>query len=371
MMNGVSNRHSRDAKVLVIDDDDALRESLTEYLKTFGFNIDSAASPSEAKQLLERGKYQVIITDIYFGPDVMTGDEFLLQNEKLIKGAKIVAITGFALGDIKRVADLETRGIRIFQKGAGILQDLRQVIVETLARDGAQKSSEQELIAIALFDNTIKLVSLTPDGNYYFLDEEQNLHKIVYVVSSETSALQRAIEELESLINNPKSKENEFQDFFERNPDFILNDDYKAAHPHLVLTKDDGGALIPDFVLEPIDQNALCDLLELKLPSAQVFVLKKSRKRFSSAVLEACAQLREYNIFFDEAKNREAIKERYGLFSYKPKMFVIIGRRGTVNPIDARNIQGDIPNLHLRNYDDIVNRMKARLDAMKKGKFRG
>ena len=92
--------------------------------------------------------------------------------------------------------------------------------------------------------------------------------------------------------------------------------------------------------------------------------------RFSSAVLEVSAQLREYGLFFDESKNREAIKEKYGLLAFKPKMFVIIGRRGTVSPIDVRKIEGDIPNLHLRTYDDIVNRMKSRFEAMKKSRLR-
>lgn len=51
-------------------------------------------------------------------------------------------------------------------------------------------------------------------------------------------------------------------------------------------------------------------------------------------------------------------------------MFVIIGRQGSVNALDVRKIESDVPNLHLRTYDEIVNRMKSRFDAMKKGTFR-
>ncbi len=224
---------------------------------------------------------------------------------------------------------------------------------------------QQEFVAFALFGDKIKLVSLTPDGTYRFIDEAQNLHSILYVASSETLTLQAAVDELESLINNPKTKEQDLQDFFERNPEFILNDEYKKAHPHIVLSKNDGESLIPDFVLEPIDQNYLCDLLDLKLPSAQIFVLKKSRMRFSAAVHEACAQLREYNLYFDEEKNRRAVYEKYSLWAYKPRMFVIIGRRGNVSAIDVRKMETDFPNLYLRTYDDIISRMKARIDKMK------
>lgn len=91
--------------------------------------------------------------------------------------------------------------------------------------------------------------------------------------------------------------------------------------------------------------------------------------RFSAAVLEACAQLREYNLFFDEAKNRDKIAKEYGLLAFKPKMFVVIGRRGDVSPIEVRKFESDIPNLRLRTYDDVVERIKAKVDAMKRGRI--
>jgi cold shock CspA family protein len=223
----------------------------------------------------------------------------------------------------------------------------------------------EEVIGFALFGDKWRVVSLAPDGNYRFLDEAQNRHNYLYVFSSETIALQIAVEELEYLVNSPNSKEKDFQDFFDRHRNFILNDEYKDAHPHIALTKDDGESLIPDFILEPIYQNSLCDLLELKLPTAQIFVLKKKRMRFSAAVLEACAQLREYREFFNEEKNRRKIQEDHGLLAFKPKMFVIIGRRGDVNPIDVRNIESDVPNLNLLTYDDVITRTKAKVEAMK------
>lgn len=231
-----------------------------------------------------------------------------------------------------------------------------------------EQDNEEEFVGFALFGNKIKIVSLARDEKYTVLDETQNLHNILYITSSETMMLQIAVEELESLVNDPKAKEKDFQEFFERYPDFILNDEYKKAHPHIVLAKNDAESFIPDFVLEPIDQSSLSDLLELKLPSAQIFVLEKKRMRFSAAVLEACAQLREYSLFFDEENNRRRVQAQYGLLAFKPKMFVIIGRRGDVSPIDVRKIESDIPNIKLRTYDDIITRVKTKVDAMKRGR---
>jgi hypothetical protein len=228
---------------------------------------------------------------------------------------------------------------------------------------------ESEFIAVAEIDGELKLVSVTPDG-YRFLDQTDNLYNVLYVYSSETKALEIAIEEFENLINSSNTKEADIQHFFEKNPDFIKNDEYKRAHSRVVLTREEAEPLKPDFVLEPADQSRLCDLLELKLPSAQIFVLKKRRERFSADVLEACAQLREYAHYFDEERNRRFVKEKYGLAAYKPRMFVIIGRRGSLNPIQLRNIELDTPGLNLRTYDEIATRMKAKVAAMKDGSWR-
>lgn len=227
----------------------------------------------------------------------------------------------------------------------------------------AEEVGAEEFIALGLFGNRLKVVSLLPDGTYRFLDGANNLHSILYLVSAETRALERAVEELESLVNDHAVEEADLQNFFERYPDFILEAEHKAAHPHVVLTRSDSPELIPDFLLEPLDQTGLCDLLELKLPSADAFALS-SRPRFSAAVFAAAAQLRSYSLFFDEERNRMSVEEKYGLRAYKPRMFVLIGRRGKVSPIDLRNMQLDAPNLYLKTYDDVINRMKARVKSM-------
>jgi hypothetical protein len=224
-----------------------------------------------------------------------------------------------------------------------------------------QHAVDEEFVAFGLFDEKIRLLSLTKDGKWEYLDQMSKIHRILYVATSETLAMLAAVEELEALMNDPKASELAFQDFFERNPRFILNDEYKRAHSHITLVREEG-PLIPDFLLEPIDQNALCDILELKLPSTKIFVLKKSRMRFSAAVFEACAQLREYSSYFDDKENRDLIHRTYRLMAYKPKMIVIIGRRGDVDPIAVRGIETDLPRLILRTYDDVLNRARARLE---------
>jgi ferredoxin len=223
-----------------------------------------------------------------------------------------------------------------------------------------EKIDKSGEIGVGVFEGKYRLVEFNKDGSYKFLDAAQKYHNIVYIDTFETSEFKSAVEEFEFLLNNPRTKEYSYQSFFENHPDFILNDEYKKAYSHLTLECDDG-PLIPDFLLEPIEQNSLVDILELKLPTTRIYVLHKNRIRFSSAVMEAVAQLREYQLFFDERENREKIQKKYGLLAYRPKMIVIIGRRGNIDPISEKKIQSDFPQLILRTYDEVLLRAKNRL----------
>jgi hypothetical protein len=55
--------------------------------------------------------------------------------------------------------------------------------------------------------------------------------------------------ELEELINNPLVREAELQRFFEDHPHFSRMWDYRDVFPHVFLTREEEGPLVPDFVL--------------------------------------------------------------------------------------------------------------------------
>lgn len=294
-------------KILVVDNRPDLAHSLAHFLEAEGYNVIVALTPTEARKIPPRESIDLAIMGIRLEDDTDPNDRSgLTLAEEINPQIPKIILTGAPSPDLVREAlrrrlDGRPLAVDFLSKAEGPKNLLAAVRKALPYREEAEETPEEtpaEVIAFALFGDKIKLVSLAADGEYNFLDDAQNIHKILYITTSETLALQALVDELESLINDPKAKEKEFQDFFERNSSFIINDDYKRAHPHVVLTRDNGESLIPDFVLEPIGENSLSDLLELKLPSAPVFVLQKSRMRFSAAVLEACAQLREYSAFF-------------------------------------------------------------------------
>lgn len=248
------------------------------------------------------------------------------------------ALVGLRFEEL-RVGDIVSFDVRDGPKG---------VAAVNVGRNGGQRPREmrerfadQDMIALTVVDEQVRVLGVTRDGTCQFVDSNLNVHSLLYA-GSETVALRHAIEELESLLNQNNVSEAVFQDFFERHPEFILTEEHRVAHPHVVLESDlHKGRLIPDFVLEPLNPGALSDILEVKLPSAPLYVQKANRARFSAAVNEACAQLREYSAFFDRDENREKIAMRYGLQLYRPNLFLIIGRTTGICLILERRIQSD------------------------------
>ena len=89
----MSNAPTR--RVLVVDDDDAVRETLEDLLATLGYLADLVPSGPEALARVERRRYDIVITDLLMPG--MTGwtvlDEVRLRYPRL----PVVVLTGSLL----------------------------------------------------------------------------------------------------------------------------------------------------------------------------------------------------------------------------------------------------------------------------------
>ena len=220
------------------------------------------------------------------------------------------------------------------------------------------------LVALTEVAGRLKLVSLWRDGSYQFLDDSSKLHQGVFLLTLEGAAMAKAAREFEAMINDPRLKEKTFQAFFEEYPNFILNDDYRRAHAHVVLERPTG-ALIPDFMLEPVNQDRLCDILEIKTPNTQIVRMKKNRARFSDAVRDGIAQLREYQAYFEDGHARRSVEEKYGLVAYRPRLFLVIGRSGTIDPIVMQRVRQDADGVEVQTFDELLRRAQAKYKTHK------
>ena len=167
--------------------------------------------------------------------------------------------------------------------------------------------------------------------------------------------------ELEDLINNPRAREDDIQHFFEKHPQFFRRWDHRDVFPHVFLTREDTGPLIPDFLLvDPEAQRAT--IVDLKLPQAKLVHRQRNRDRFSAVVTEARAQLLEYRDWFEERGNRERLKERLGVEIYRPHMGVVIGSSSEFrDAFDRQKLMATIPDVEIVTYDDIVTSAQRRL----------
>ena len=80
-------------KILVVDDDDVLRESIVRILENEGYILDVAKSGFEAEVKLRNKEYNLILLDIRL-PDT-TGIELLSKINSYTPRTKKIILTGF------------------------------------------------------------------------------------------------------------------------------------------------------------------------------------------------------------------------------------------------------------------------------------
>jgi hypothetical protein len=297
------------------------------------------------------------------GLEVEFSPVYLNGRKNFVAGVRDISIQYPKSEDLKHIELYET--LESIEEDESSVKRSQQIISQPI-ENPVSHTRFLESIALTLFKDKIKIVTLTPDGEFKYRDENRTYHNIVYPSIFEEYALEMQIKEFEDMINSSRTSENDLQKFLENNPKFLLTDQYVSAHPHVNLVNRDNEVLIPDFVLQPSNQNAFCDLLDLKLPNEKLFIMQKNRERLSQSVMEAKNQLRVYNQFFDDRTNRENFQSKYPYLKiYKPKMFVVIGRRDNRNLMAQQEIMADNPRLILRTYDEILERMKFRKEFLK------
>ncbi len=227
------------------------------------------------------------------------------------------------------------------------------------SRPSSDTEPSPEWIGIAMVNGVLRLVTVAPDGQAVLLDALDGPSTLL-IVDARRLALMAAIDELEWLMNND-APESAYQKFFEGHPEFLVPDEYARAIPQVTLVREDGKALRPDFMLEPYNQRRFADILELKLPSVPVVVGSPGRERFSAKVHAACAQLKEYRDYFEHEGHRTWFENHNGsLRAFRPAMWLVVGRRGDIDPLAFRRLECEVPMVHLRTYDDLLERAKSR-----------
>ena len=120
-------------------------------------------------------------------------------------------------------------------------------------------------------------------------------------------------------------------------------------------------AIQPDFFV--LNANGYADIVEFKLPDLKnnPVVGKTNRETFSAEIQSYISQTRVYQSYFDDPNNRKWVEKEYGFKVYKPKRFLVVGRRFDFSSDEWQEIKSDYNNLEILTYDDLIDGVIAPL----------
>ncbi len=95
-------------RVLVVDDEPFVRDSLVEFLEDYDFDVSSAASAEEMLELLARRQQDVAIVDLRLPG--MNGDALIHQAHEVLPSMRFLIHTGSV--DYRLSDDLKKIGVR-------------------------------------------------------------------------------------------------------------------------------------------------------------------------------------------------------------------------------------------------------------------
>lgn len=120
-----------DIRVLVIDDEDAVRKLLCHFLEDSGFAVTAARSGEEALELVTAHPFHAAIVDIRL-PD-MDGDEFIRRAHAVRPGIRYLIHTGSLEYSItEELAAIGISEEHIIYKPVRDMRSISSIIVQTL-----------------------------------------------------------------------------------------------------------------------------------------------------------------------------------------------------------------------------------------------
>jgi DNA-binding NtrC family response regulator len=126
-------------RILIVEDDNSVRETLITFLRDCeGYEVDEAASTSEAFRLLNNGGYPLVISDVYL--DERTGLDILNAAKSANPDCAVILMSG--RGSIETVMESTRRGAFDYVAKPFDLDHMLEVVKR--AEAAALKSSDED-----------------------------------------------------------------------------------------------------------------------------------------------------------------------------------------------------------------------------------
>ncbi|MEN6620974.1 MAG: sigma-54 dependent transcriptional regulator [Smithella sp.] len=120
------------AKILVVDDDQGMREFLEIMLVKEGYDVTSAENPAKAINICKKIAFDLVITDLRM-PKI-NGIEFLKIVKDMHPETMVILITAYASGETALNAMKE--GAYDYVEKGGSIEELKKVVREALLKKG-------------------------------------------------------------------------------------------------------------------------------------------------------------------------------------------------------------------------------------------
>src|SRR5947199_6104160 len=148
------------AHILVVDDEGAIRYSISKTLQRVGYQVSAAASGEEALTMLEEQIFDVVLTDIRMPG--LTGVELLAKIKEKAPDSIVILMTGYAsLGTAVESLRLGAHDYLIKPSSS---QDIRQSVARGL--DRARDLQRRRLLLDAIQNNVKELTGGALDNNH-------------------------------------------------------------------------------------------------------------------------------------------------------------------------------------------------------------
>ena len=114
-------------RMLIVDDEESICFSMSEYFSMHGFDVHCAQNREEAEALLTENDYSIVIEDLRLGGiDGVEGLEIIEQARQMHPGTRIIVLTAYGSSEMEEVA--KARGSDAFLRKPKPLSDVAQVV---------------------------------------------------------------------------------------------------------------------------------------------------------------------------------------------------------------------------------------------------
>jgi CheY-like chemotaxis protein len=113
-------------RILVVDDEPLVCDAVKMMLEFDGHVVETARSPKDALAMLDKGKFDLVITD--FEMPIMKGDELAAAIKARDPKQLVILITAYA--EMLQASGHPLKGIDLTISKPFLLQDLREAIAK-------------------------------------------------------------------------------------------------------------------------------------------------------------------------------------------------------------------------------------------------